>query len=302
MNLRNLYQSIAWVIITLSLLSPVTVTGQAKCEPSFRSISGKLVTVTNKDQTFLPATTIAGPLTKRMEAFAKLYPENVTFIDQVTFQQNRRTGKKKVMMISLAGLSQTKKEALRKDYLKYFSDGTISFPLGESAGHLYTRLGAKTKDFISSVDTSAYRLPSSERLETLMELTPAEFQRTQTYVKNSMKDLDKTIGGFDYDGVKGKTEGKIDANKPVDSSQGHNCTSWICTAPVGDKGESLYRLAGATMANEVHTNPGWWSSWLAAGAESNRVPVVVYWTDQPIKDAKAARIQRGKFSWNFDLH
>lgn len=274
----------------------------AKCAPAYAKVSDKLKTVTNKDRTFLPATTIAGPLNKRMEAFAKLYPDNVTFVENVTFKQNRKSGKKKMMMISLAGLTATKKEALRKDFLKYFSDGTISFPLGESGGHLYTRLGAKTKDFISSVSTNNYRLPSGERLETVMELTPDEFKRTQTYVKNAAKHQDETLGGFSYDGVKGKTEGKLDANKPLNSSQGHNCTSWICTAPVGDKGESLYRLTGATMSQEIHTNPGWWTSWLAAGAESDRVPAVIYWTDVPISEAKKARIKRGNFSWEFDLH
>ncbi len=274
----------------------------AKCAPAYAKVSDKLKTVTNKDRTFLPATTIAGPLNKRMEAFAKLYPDNVTFVENVTFKQNRKSGKKKMMMISLAGLTATKKDALRKDFLKYFSDGTISFPLGEHGGHLYTRLGAKTKDFISSVSTNNYRLPSGERLETVMELSPKEFKKTQTYVKNAAKHQSETLGDFSYDGVKGKTEGKIDANKPLNSSQGHNCTSWICTAPVGDKGESLYRLAGATMSQEVHTNPGWWTSWLAAGAESDRVPAVIYWTDLPISEAKTARIQKGKFEWEFDLH
>lgn len=300
MKQKNFLIALGLIFLTSSSFVPSL--SVAKCAPAYAKVSDKLKTVTNKDRTFLPATTIAGPLNKRMEAFAKLYPDNVTFVDNVTFRQNRRSGKKKMMMISLAGLTESKKEALRKDFLKYFSDGTISFPLGESGGHLYTRLGAKTKDFITSVSTNNYRLPSGERLETIMELTPDEFKRTQTYVKNATKHQNETLGSFSYDGVKGKTEGKIDANKPVNSSQGHNCTSWICTAPVGDKGESLYSLTGATMSQEIHTNPGWWTSWLAAGAESDRVPAVIFWTDQTIAEAKTARIQRGKFTWDFDLH
>jgi hypothetical protein len=294
-------QHIFFLLVSLLLTTPSGL-AVSSCENSFVKVSDAIREVTNKDKTFLPPSMVTGPLQKRMDAFAKLYPKNVSFVDEVTFKHNRLSGKRKVLMISLDGLTAAKKSALQKDYLKYISDRTISFPLGESPGHLYTRIGAKTADFISQVSDSTYRLSSNERVETLVELSSKEFEKTQAYVKNAKKDVDNTIGGFQYDGVKGRTEGKINSNKPLSSNQGHNCTSWICSAPIGDKGESLYELSGASMKQEVHTSPGWWSVWLAAGAADERVPFVVYWTNEPMKIAKDRRIKAGRFNWDFNPH
>ncbi len=249
-----------------------------------------------------PTSIKVGPVTARIDEFQKKYPNNVKVIDDIKFDMDGVKSSRKVLVISTNGLSDAKKNALRDEYLKYISSNTISFPLGTSAGHLYTRWGGKTLDYFGWWNKNAYSVPGSERLETLIELSPEEFINARTYIDNVNTNRTGVLGSSSYAGAKGDTVRKLDDNKAVVSGEGHNCTSWICTAPIGKDSQTLYELTGATRTQEIHTNPGWWSNWLAAGAKSDKVPAVVYWSDKPLATIESEKIKNGDFLWGFDRH
>ncbi|GAB4010939.1 MAG: hypothetical protein Fur0010_04460 [Bdellovibrio sp.] len=255
---------------------------------------------------FFPSKMKTGSPQARMKEFASLYPLNVKVIEEVTFELESKKAKKSLLVISLNNLSEEVKQKLLKDYYEYFSYDTVSFPLGESGGHLYSRVGKKTLDYIGSVTPNDYRFPSSERLESFLFLTPEEHLNLRTYIDNGIKDSNELLGDFDYDG-----SGQLATNATLtnnrlrtnDSYRGHNCTSWICTAPIGQKKKTMYELAGATKRNDVHTNPGWWSNWLTAVTGQERSPFAVYMTNEPLKDALSQRLNTKKvFNWDFDRH
>jgi len=253
---------------------------------------------------FFPSTMKTGDPIARMKEFASLYPGNVKIINDVNFKLNSRSSKRSVLAISFSGMSDQQKSKFLDDYYRYFAYDSVSFPLGESPGHLYSRVGNHTLDYIGSVDPSDYRLPSSERLESFLFLKPEEHLNLRTYIDNGMKDGDKVVGDFDYDGSGlNSTNGKLTDNRVKDSNSGHNCTSWICTAPIGQKKTTLFEIAGAKKSDEVHTNPGWWSNWLAAVTPVDRSPFAVYMTNEPLSDALKDRLTAQKnFNWDFDPH
>lgn len=253
---------------------------------------------------FFPETMKTGDPMARMKEFATLYPKNVKIVEGVTFKLNSKSSKKSILAISLEGLDESEKEKLLAHYYQYFSYDAVSFPLGERGGHLYSRVGNHTLDYIGSVDPSDYRFPSGERLESFLFLKPEEHLNLRTYIDNGIKNGDKVVGDFDYDGSGLRdTNGSLSNNRVKGDSSGHNCTSWICTAPVGQKKTTIYQLAGAKKTDEIHTNPGWWSNWLTAAAPEERSPFAVYMTNGSLEDALKNRLDSKKnFDWDFDLH
>src|SRR5690606_16503596 len=141
-------------------------------------------------------------------------------------------------------------------------------------------IGTKTIDVYGGTSLNDYFLPGSNRLETFISLSPSEEMRLRFYIEEVAKDSNKLLGNNSYDGVtSGRTNRKLRDNQPCfPSREQHNCTSWIATAPIGKGEKALLTLVGAKLRNEVHTNPGWWTNYLATGAPENRVPVIVYWT------------------------
>jgi hypothetical protein len=249
-----------------------------------------------------PEVVKTGPAVARMNEFAKLYPNNVKIEDNINFALDSTQSKRKVVVISTNGLNAEQTKQLKEDYLKYISSGTISFPLGENPGHLYSRFGKKSLDYYGWWNVNDYPLPNSDRLEAVVEFSPEEFLRARTYIDNVDKDRDGVLGSQSYNGVTGDTERRLGNNKPITEGQGHNCTSWICAAPIGKNDETLYELTGATRENEFHTNPGWWSNWLAAGAKQEKIPNLVYWTSTPLDQVKADKFPDGNFEWDFGRH
>tara|TARA_Y100000780_G_C13695863_1_gene422217 strand:+ start:32732 stop:35059 length:2328 start_codon:yes stop_codon:yes gene_type:complete len=255
-----------------------------------------------------------GPLLDRIEFLTGKYATHMKSFDQVDLKFNGSDGRSRnVYVVSFKGMDEAEKEHFLEDYYKAASLNTISFPLGESPGHLYTRFGNKTYDFITSVSEAEYRAPNSDRLEVFMELEPDEFTRMRTYIENARGNTAHVLGGFSYGGVDGPTGGKLDMNRPGSfnsesgvfsptSGEGHNCTSWICTAPIGDNGESLHDLAGAPRAHRVHTNPGWWSMWLANYGKRERVPFAVMFTDDSLEQVTETIENNGLRGWRFDPH
>jgi len=250
-----------------------------------------------------PAKIVTGPLARRIEEFAAKFPYNVKIIDDVTFEFPGRKAKRKVLAISIHGLDAKQQKQLKLEYLKYFSSDLLSFPMEEQGGHLLSRMGKKnfSYGFSSSVDSSDYALLdlySNPRIETMIQLTPEEFLNARAYMDNAVTNPSETVGGFVYEGVaKRIRRPTLTANRPT--SGGHNCTSWVCTAPIGADGQTIHELSGATAQQEMHTNPGWWTSWLSSGAKPERVPAVVYFTKEPLESDVAARIVKGKMRWDF---
>jgi hypothetical protein len=78
----------------------------------------------------------------------------------------------------------------------------------------------------------------------------------------------------------------------------------MCTAVIGDGDQRLLELAGASVRNEVHTNPGWWLHWLSGGAEAQRIPFVAIWDDEHALMDLLGNIQAGETfkNWEFYLH
>tara|TARA_R110000868_G_scaffold32343_3_gene117647 strand:+ start:7954 stop:10236 length:2283 start_codon:yes stop_codon:yes gene_type:complete len=252
-----------------------------------------------------PAKIWSGPINERMAQLQSKYPNNLKKVDQIKFKFNNQPGgRRDVYIVSFKGMSESQKKAFFDDYFAATSENTVSFPMSSGGGHLYTRVGDKSYNFFfsSDVDFDAYPMPSSDRLETFIELESDEFLRLRKYVDNGVNDGDKLLGDSGYQGVTGDTRNTLSNNRPTSASESHNCTSWLCTAPIGDGGEAIHDLAGAPRSHNIHTNPGWWTSWLANYAPRERIPFVFYFTNDSMESA-TQKVSGGQtFNWDFDTH
>jgi hypothetical protein len=254
----------------------------------------------------MPEDAWKGPLQQRLQKLAEAWPQNVRLVEDVqfTFENTTRTSRT-VLVIATDGLSLEAHSRLIADYLRAVSWGSISFPLGEAGGHLYTRIGTHAVDFEREVRLRPYEHTGSRRLEAVLVLRPEEQARLLEYLNHARVAPFETVGPFSMDGIaSGRTRGRIDDNRRgfLAEGYGHNCTSWVCTAPVGAQGEPLLGLAGARTAQEVHTNPGWWSQYLTGAAPAARVPVAVYFAGPETMGRALERIQPGRHfpHWNFN--
>lgn len=255
-----------------------------------------------------------GPLTERMEVLLEKYPRNIRLIKDVPFKfKDNVAGKRNIYAISMNGMDQQTLQSFKEDYFKAVSENTISFPLKQKAGHLYTRVGNNVVDFYfgSNVAKSAYEFPTYSKLETFFEFEPDEFLRFREYMENGTTNGRELLGSSGYDGVKGSTGGRLNNNRAgqfdadgnfTASRESHNCTSWLCTAPVGDNGEAIHDLAGAPRSYEVHTNPGWWTMWLVNYGKKKRSPFAVYYSDESLDSLERTIREKGHLDWDFDVH
>lgn len=251
-----------------------------------------------------------GTIDERIVQLKEKWPDHITIVDDVTFKTTELgQSKRKVVGISLKGLSNEQEALLLKEYTDAMSKGTVSFPLGEGAGHLHTRLGDKDLDFYfgNNAAVSNYRFPSGNRLEPVVSLTVEEELKLRTHIQVASENGINTLGDSGYQGVaSSSTKGTIIDNKPLLATETHNCTSWICTARIGADDKALHEIVGARTGFNVYTNPGWWNAYLTSAARhSEKVPVVVYMErnmslekiTQKLNEAKAT-----SFEWDFSLH
>lgn len=219
-----------------------------------------------------------GDLIERAKTFEQLYPENVKLVDDVMLEIDTSSGmfqqSKKVLVISVPSEAEAAAQFL-KDYHKHFSHNAVSF---SGSGHLYTKMGTKTLDHLNGVNEKDYYISTSEHFETLVQLSDEEFNNLKMYAHYSTKKYKQTIGGFTYDGTM-RSKGELKNNCGIGSK--HNCTSWITLAPIGNNGESIKELVGAS-AWDVHRNPGWWQAFLGGKTSSERVPFVVHFSAGPL--------------------
>lgn len=221
----------------------------------------------------------AGSLNDRAKAFAELYPENIKMVEDVKLEVAATgmnyEGKRNVLVISIPPNDQN----FSKEFIKYFSNNLISFTGG---GHLYSRIGSKVLDHtFTGINERDFNISNNDHFETMFSLSDNEFLNLKRYAEYSTENYKATVGKFEYDGPM-QVEGQLNKNCGLD--KGHNCTSWITTAPIGDGGENLKQLLGLG-AYDIHRNPGWWQTYLATRASEERVPFVVYFTSAPLATA-----------------
>jgi hypothetical protein len=258
-----------------------------------------------------PADAWEGRLHERIARLARKWPRNVRVVEDVRFRfpvesgSGERLGSRSVVVIVKGNLGDEAWRRLSADYVRAVARGTVSFPIGESPGHLYTRIGDKSYDFMGSVDMSVYYSSEGGRLEPIVSLTAAEEARLRTYVRNATDDPGRVLGSFDSGegAASGSTGGRLGSNRPRRGGEEHNCTSWIACAPVGTDGRSLFELAGARASDVVHTNPGWWTVYLSAAPRARRVPYVIYWAEESTLTVALERVRPGQvLVWNFNPH
>lgn len=254
-----------------------------------------------------PETIWEGTLIERIEQLQAKWPNNIQIVDDVKFQfKNNRgevtsTQKKSVVVVSTEGLTEAKMRKLQKDYTDAVSWLTVSNPMSEGGGHLYTRVGNKALDYYFGFNKNAYQLSQSERIEPIVNLTPEEQFRLNTYVKNVNANHEKVLGESDYDGAKDGM-GTLTNNKPPPDCGGHNCTSWMGLAPIGDESQTLIEITGASKSWNVHTNPGWYLQHLTGNVEKSRVSHVFYFTSQKLTELSREVKKNKLFEWNWGLH
>ncbi len=246
-----------------------------------------------------------GELKNRVAMLQAKYPDRIKWVHNVGHKFTNRdesftAGQRDVLVISTRGLSREQHTQLTKDYIAAVSEGTLSHPLSERAGHLYTRVGSKMYDFMGSgLREQTMSDLTSEKLEPVIVLKEAEFGNLLNYISKA-KSSNDVLGGFGYEGAKGETASRPEDNRPTDPKEKHNCTSWLGLAPVGPTGGALCSIAGAPRGYDVYRNPGWWSQFLASRAPKEIVPFVVHWTPKSLNEARPVEGQN--LDWNFGLH
>jgi len=212
-----------------------------------------------------------------------------------------KTKFRRLLVVSTFNLSPEQKQDLLRRYLAAFSAQTVSFPLKERASHLMTRIDSRVFNFGRAVVNwlprfrrKSFALPRSRVLEVVVALEANEDSRLHQYLANVLANRRRTIGKFRMEGHQ-YTVGKIDQNRTLRS--GHNCSSWIATAPLGPQDQPLLELLGGRRKLEVGTNPGWWTSWLASCAPEERIPLVILWTPAPLEEELAR-----EFTWDYNRH
>ncbi len=252
-------------------------------------------------QQAFPEEVWTGELEERMLALQTMYPNNLKKVKNVGFKMaNGATGNRDLWVVSLQGLED--REQFLKDYLEAVSQDTVSFPLSKSPGHLYTRLGNKTYDYLSGVSQYDYRFPNGKRLESFLVLTAEQQMNLRTYVENARNDVNRVVGSFSMNGAKGATGGRLDNNLPTQDS-GHNCTSWLCTSPINPGSGDIVSLVGARRSYNIHTNPGWWQAYLSTSTSKEIHPFSVYWDIEKPMNEILEEVKEGQdLNWDFNEH
>lgn len=247
----------------------------------------------------------SGSLLNRMEELQARWPNNIKKVKNVKLKvdmmdSGSATRDQDIIVISFKDLNQTKQTELMEDYLSSIAENSLSFPLGRGAGHLYTRVGKKTLDNLRGVNVNDYRLPSwDDRLETVIALNEKEFENLRWYTEHASTNSNKTVGKWDYDGTQ-ETIGKINDNQCA-VGKGHNCTSWMGYAPIGENGEPLKEMIGA-YGWDIARNPGWMTAYIHAYTPKSRFPFAIFMSNKSMSEIDDI-LESGKdFQWDYNLH
>ena len=188
--------------------------------------------------------------------------ENVKF----SLKEKKRakhTGFRNVLVVSLSNLEASTEMRLHEVFHRHRLN-CVSFPIKEKSKHLMVRFKKNIFNFgyfptpwFSKFRVWPSKLPRQDTIETLVPLDAEEMEKMSSYIANIERRKRRTLGSFDNEGCQ-QTVGALSDNRTT--ARGHNCTSWVATAPVGANGEALMELLGAQRELNVGTNPGWWSA------------------------------------------
>lgn len=246
-----------------------------------------------------------------MKELLALGPTISALVPDVKFKLNIRGEKRKtgrnLLVVSTHGLDANLFAAVRRAYLADLGQGHISFPVKERSEHLYTRVGEHVYNFghwgrflghwFAHYRRRRLRITKRRALEVVLRLEPIEEARLGEYIGHIRRRRRKVLGHFDQQGTQ-LTRGELHCNLPL--AGGHNCSSWIATAPIGENREALLELLGGDRALEIGTNPGWFTNWLAATAPAERIPFVILWTPLPLEHAlRTQAFPERRLEWDF---
>lgn len=254
---------------------------------------------------------------EKLSSFLGKHPGNARVVEGVPFKKkpesSKNTSLRPVLVLSFHGLSAAEKDQLLADYRDLMTGPFVSFYLWERTTHLFFQNDGKFYDFGFWVipfmgrefKTKFYRfrdrvikLPNSRRLETVISLSAAEKANLATYTANLFRIGYRRMLGKYFDPGSQVSVGKLEDNR---GNPGHNCTSWITTAPIGEKGECLIELLGSNRGHQIGTNPGWWAHWMLYSATPERVPLVIYWSPDPLSEILANQVVAGQpIKWDFN--
>ena len=244
-----------------------------------------------------------GTILERAQGLVSRWSKNIKVIEDVIVKVSTPAGdlekKKKFLVISFDGLSDSQIELLKKDYVESLSHNAISMPLGKSTAHLYTRIGAKVYDHdISGFKSSDYDFSLlSERMEAFVTFSDEEFLNFRQYVQNIETHYKETIGDFSLQGPM-ESGGQVSSNLGLGCS--HNCTTWLTLAPVGNEGQTLKSLVKGKNY-DIHRDPGWWNLYLQTKSPDERNPFVVYMADKSFAEIEKKVSSHQVFDWNYNL-
>ena len=166
------------------------------------------------------------------------------------------------------------------DGYKNLGKNMVEFFVRSGFHHLYARVPAKGSDGqlqqhvysrISGLSRSSWYKSSSEQVSVLCELSDREMGNLNKFLDRAVANPREVIGKFVYAG-----------GRPPSAS---NCTDYITTAKVGERGESLARILGVY---ESGMPQGFLRSLISRG--NDRVKAVV------------VHNPAGNFDQNFDMN
>ena len=236
---------------------------------------------------------------------------NTAVVDDVWFQLKKKWRKhashRPVFVLSTHGMSRRELNDRTKRLNEILDQGTISFPTKERYVHLLMRKGGRNHSYgwlinswfpLGLYRTIRYKIPRTRRIEPVFKLSETEMKNLDTYIANiRRKGYRRMLGWYTFDGDM-KTVGKLDDNRGL--TRGHNCTTWITSAPIGENGETVSELSGVQPTQHVTSNIGWWNCFLASNAPLGRVPFIIYWSPQPMdKILSDEVISNLSFKWDF---
>lgn len=246
---------------------------------------------------------VTGTLSDRLTRFAARWPKHVRIVPNIgfAFSEGGVTKQRSLVVIS-PGNEYTsplgERKALRADYLRAVSAGSISFPMQNAPYHLYARVGSNCYDLNASEFREREQEMRTPILEPLVELSPKEMARVAEYFELARDDKRAVFGSFTVAGGPTEVTGTLADNRPKDGL--HNCTSWITMAPIGADGEQLRDLVKAPRGMIIYDNPGWWGKYLLAGSTSPRCEHAVLWVKESIDEVAAALTPGSTMSWNYN--
>lgn len=285
------------VIVNMVALSNSVVASQVTCQSVFVDQQRHLdVSSTINDQRLA--------LMSKVDELIQKYPTSIGLRKNIQFQFTATpydsnepklfAGHRDILVVSLNGMDSMRRAELRADLLRSLSKESISHPLKSEATHLLNRVGDSVFHYFYGYNHERYEMPSSLRLEPVILLTPVEHQRLDQYISNMYSKKNAALGPGHYDGAT-ESVGKLDDNRPT-CGIGHNCTSWITTAPIGQNGERYFELMGADLSKDPYAvNPGWWLLYLATTAPKERIPFLIYFTQNPLESFTGDSI-----NWSFN--